>query len=318
MTNTEKAAEIAEEKSEVGGAEKRTHHKFLKVALVIVLEIALLSAGLFFGYTYAKATIEPVILSNYRTLEDLREYYCPTAEELKKDAATFAAEDDPFGMYKRIYYTLLMQEAVNVTGEGTTETNGGTVLIATEKKLESGLMYTHTRSEGTGLAASFGGNFDIRQYFDVESQLVKILSDRAEDEKKNGKVQSEQTYVAKYGLLPYGYSNYIVEEETIESWSYERTGDEFVLTLKFYAEATKDYLTQMKAYSGQVASFSDGDIEYKMYFDESFVLRKTEVSEKYKVMGMTCRANLTERYVYGGEEGYRSLLEEEKFANVGI
>ncbi len=298
-------------------ADKR-RRRALRVAVIALLEIALLAAGIFFGYTYAKSTIEPVTISNYKTLEDLRAFYKPSAVEMKKDVAAFAAEENYYGMYKRVYYALLTAESVTVRGGGVTETAGGKVNIETEKKMESGLMYSHTVSKGTGLASAFGGNFELKQYFDIESRLAKVVGDKKEHAETNGKLQAEQTYVAKYGLLPYAFSNYRVEESTVLSASYAKEGETHVLSLRLAAAAAEDYLKQMKAYSGQVASFSDGDILYKMYFGDDFVLRKTEVSETYKVMNMKCTAALTEVYAYEGEEGYAPLAEEEKFANVGM
>ncbi|PWM70406.1 MAG: hypothetical protein DBX59_11175 [Bacillota bacterium] len=320
MTDREEiTAEIAEEPvSELAAApagevaEKKPHHKALKIVIVVLLEIALLGAGLFFGYTYAKSTIEPILISNYRTLEDLREYYRPSSADMNKDAAAFAAEENYFGMYKRVYYALLTAPSVNVAGDGTTATNGGTVSIDTVKKVENGLMYLHTVSTGTGLAGTFGGEFDLKQYFDIESQFAKVEKDGV-----IGKVQPEQTFVAKYGLLPYGFSNYTVEEETIDTAAYETADGLHVLTLTFLADAAENYLKQMKAYSGQIASFADGDIQYKMFFDDGFVLRKTEVTEKYTVMSMPCTAELTDVYTYGGEDGYSPMEDAEKFSNVG-
>lgn len=85
---------------------------------MVLLEIALLCAGLFFGYVYAKATIpQGVVLSEYKTIEELREEYGAAAGK-RKDVAAYVAAEDYYGLYATVYYKIITAPEVNVRAAG--------------------------------------------------------------------------------------------------------------------------------------------------------------------------------------------------------
>lgn len=319
---TEEYIPITETEGGAAPQEGKPHRKVLKIIIVVLLEIALLCAGLFFGYVYAKATIpQGQVLAEYMTIEELVEYYTPSSANMKKSVADFSAAGDYYGMYERVYYKLLTQTDVNVIAEGTTDSlNTVKVSIESEKKLENGFMHWSMRSTGDRMADKT--TFTVDGYYNIADKFVKVkrFDNKGQGESKNGKEQSELAYVSKYGLLPFGFSNYFVTSETLVSGEYKTEEGLHVLALTLDPEgATEGYVVQMSGMSGQNATFEGGSILYTLYFDDSFTLRKTSVTEKYFIdygFSIPCEAAMNERYLYTGEEGYSGLSEEEKYENV--
>lgn len=304
-----------------GAALVKPHRKVLKVVVVIFLEIALLCAGLFFGYVYAKATIpQGVVLSEYKTIEELREEYGAVADE-KKSVQSYVNAKDYYGLYATVYYKLITATDVYLMSTGLTDSLGMVkVSIESEKKLENGYMVWHMNSSGDSMPSQT--TFSVNGYFDIVNQMVKVkrYNNKGAGDSKNGKEQSELAFVSKYGLLPFAFSNYYVTEENILSAECRTENGLNVLTLTLDAErATEGYVVQMSGMSGQKADFSDGSVVYTMMFDDNFILRKTASSDEYVInygIKVSCKGNMEENYYYKGEEGYVSFTEEEKYENV--
>ena len=109
-------------------------------------------------------------------------------------------------------------------------------------------------------------------------------------------------------------------EENLLSAEYAKEDGLNVLTLTLDAEsATEGYVVQMSGMSGQKADFSGGKVTYTMYFDDDFVLRRTEASDEYVInygIKVSCKGSMEETYIYKGEEGYSGLAEDEKYENI--
>ena len=300
----------------------KPHKKVLKVVVVVLLEIALLCAGLFFGYVYAKATIpQGVVLSEYKTIEELREEYGAAAGK-RKDVAAYVAAEDYYGLYATVYYKIITAPEVNVRAAGLTDSLGMVkVSIDSRKKLENGFMVWYMDSSGDSMPSQT--TFRVNAYFNIADQMVKVkrYNNKGEGDAKNGKEQSELAYISKYGLLPFGFSNYYVTEENLLSAEYAKEDGLNVLTLTLDAEsATEGYVVQMSGMSGQKADFSGGKVTYTMYFDDDFVVRRTEASDEYVInygiIKVSCKGSMEETYIYKGEEGYSGLAEDEKYENI--
>lgn len=300
----------------------KPHRKVLKVVIVVLLEIALLCAGLFFGYVYAKATIpQGVVLSEYKTIEELREEYGAAANE-KKSVQSYVSAGDYYELYATVYYKLITATDVYYVSSGLTDSLGMVkVSIESEKKLENGYMVWHMNSSGDSMASQT--TFSVNGYFDIANQMAKVkrYDHKGVVDSKNGKEQSELAYVSKYGLLPFGFSNYYVTEDNILSAECKTENGLNVLTLTLDPEsATEGYVVQMSGMSGQKADFSGGSVTYTMTFDDNYVLRKTTAHDEYVInygIKVSCKGDMEETYYYKGEEGYVSFTEEEKYENVG-
>lgn len=312
---------IASPSADGDAALSKPHKKVLKVIVVVLLEIALLCAGLFFGYVYAKATIpQGVVLSEYKTIEELREEYGAAAGK-RKDVAAYVAAEDYYGLYATVYYKIITAPEVNVRAAGLTDSLGMVkVSIDSRKKLENGFMVWYMDSSGDSMPSQT--TFRVNAYFNIADQMVKVkrYNNKGEGDAKNGKEQSELAYISKYGLLPFGFSNYYVTEENLLSAEYAKEDGLNVLTLTLDAEsATEGYVVQMSGMSGQKADFSGGKVTYTMYFDDDFVLRRTEASDEYVInygIKVSCKGSMEETYIYKGEEGYSGLAEDEKYENI--
>lgn len=294
----------------------------LKIAVIVLLELVLLAAGLFAGFLYGRATApQAEIPAEYMTIEAIREYYEPSAADAEKSVAEFVADGDYYGLFGRVYHTLLMQTDVYMRSSGYTDSlNTVKVIIESEKKLGGGFMHWAMRSTGDSMADKT--TFTLDGYFNIEEKFVKIkrYDNKGNGEEKNGKEQSELAYIAKYGLLPFAFSNYSVTEETLLSAVLKEEEGLYALELELDpVGATEGYAVQMRGMSGQNAAFDGGSVLYTLYFGEDFILRKTNTREKYFIdygFSIACDAVMDEEYFYSGEEGFSALTEEEKYENI--
>ena len=160
-----------------------------------------------------------------------------------------------------------------------------------------------------------------KRYIDLSDKIndPEIIADNA-TWRELVKEQSELAYIAKYGLLPFAFSNYSVTEETLLSAVLKEEEGLYALELELDpVGATEGYAVQMRGMSGQNAAFDGGSVLYTLYFGEDFILRKTNTREKYFIdygFSIACDAVMDEEYFYSGEEGFSALTEEEKYENI--
>ncbi len=154
-------------------------------------------------------------------------------------------------------------------------------------------------------------NIAEEKYFAPDRVLLRRQKDRSKingdatvfDEEAPAGLSMEE-YGRRYGLVPTGLVDYILNEETLISASEtERSGD--LYTVKTALNPTKStlyYRRQVKtmAASGNYPVFAEVGLDFT--FDAEWRILKIEVREVYDIDmlgGVTCTGNMTITYSYG-------------------
>lgn len=317
---------VLEESSGAVTAPKKVRlKKPLKITIIIFLEIVLAAGFAVGGFFVCKKffpTIIEYIPSEYMTYSELKLFYKPEIE--KETVAEYG--DDYFELYKRCYTKLLDVRRLNVVTKGLTNSAGISVDVNNLKKLEDNKFYMFISSTGEGGALSSMANNSVKAYFDINYEqadltMVKVDNLLNTKDDSNRKEITEKRYIAKWGVLPYAFGSYLIvggDNGTIRDS--KMTEEDGLHKLTFTLDpvlSTANLVKQMTTLaSGKDPSYSGGSVEYSVFFDDEFVIRKVVIDEEYKVMGLYSSSTVTDTYIYEGEEGYSALTSEERYENI--
>ncbi|MBQ0099732.1 MAG: hypothetical protein KBS91_04225, partial [Firmicutes bacterium] len=266
----------------------------------------------------------------YTTIFDLKEQFKVSDEELLRDISSYN-DDEGFALFKRAYTNLLNTKdyKVSTTGYSYVNTMGGLkVLVDNTKKFDGTNFFMHTISKAeTDSIVSSMSNKNSKHYFYVTDNPVNNIAtinqvDFADETKVLSSLTcTEKNYAFNYGAIPYAVCDYILNEEIILD-SYLSFDDETNLyKIEFSLDptpATVNLVKKMYMISGTNADYSDGTVDYTVYVDSNFMIKRMLEVETYNVdapvVGRVSAEGLNDdRFYYIGDEDYEPISENEKY-----
>lgn len=309
----------------------KRHKKGTTITGIVILVLAILAVTTLIIVNKMVGNIKPpdeISASEdfeYDTLDALKVVFAVPEEE-KNLTINDYAENEAFKVYRRAYNKFLNTPDYFITTQAFTDAGGIYVNITNEKKFDGTNFYMHAvslaRDGGMFSSASDGNSKHYLYVGDNGNNYATVVRLDPHDDSKvlKEKVFTEKDYVFNYGSIPYAVCNYLIRENTIASSEFtfdQSTGFYKVHLVLDPVPASINMIKNMAAMSGTEVTYKDGLIDYTVYMNEDFTIRKVTVLEKYtvKAMGvsMTATAGLNDTYYYAGEEGYQPLSEDEKY-----
>ncbi len=309
----------------------KRHKKGTTITGIVILVLAILAVTTLIIVNKMVGNIKPpdeISASEdfeYDTLDALKVVFAVPEEE-KSLTINDYAENEAFKVYRRAYNKFLNTPDYFITTQAFTDAGGIYVNITNDKKFDGTNFYMHAvslaRDGGMFSSASDGNSKHYLYVGDNGNNYATVIRLDPHDDSKvlKEKVFTEKDYVFNYGSIPYAACNYLIRENTIASseFTFDRsTGFYKVHLVLDPVPASINMIKNMAAMSGTEVTYKDGLIDYTVYMNEDFTIRKVTVLEKYtvKAMGvsMTADAGLNDTYYYAGEEGFQPLNEDEKY-----
>ena len=315
----------------------KKHQKATKITAIVILSLAVLAVGAILILNKLIGDIKPpeeISASEdfeYDTLDVFKERFEIPEEELALDINDYA-ETEAYKVYRRAFSKFINSGNFYISTEGFTNAAGIYVNISNEKKFDGVNFFMHQRSlaDGGGMFAQ-ASDGSTRHYLYVNPDgttnyaTIERLNPYNESELLKEKVLSEKDYVYNYGTIPYVSCSYIINEDTILSsaLSYDSQSGLYVITFNLDpVPSTVNQVKNMYATSGTDVSYKDGLVEYTVYIDSNFTIRKVDIVEEYAVtalgISMSANAGTTDTYYYPGETGYKPLSKSEKYDTTNI